>query len=388
MLESSWIELDKSAVKKNIRYLKKRIGKECTFLSVIKGNAYGHGIEEYVPLAEENGIRNFAVYDAYEAQRTLKVKRRDSHIIILGMLDEDQMEWIIDNEIGFYIFTKERLEAAIASARKVKKKARIHLELETGMYRTGLEEEILPEIIALIKKNSRYLFLEGICTHYAGAESIANFSRVHAQMITFARLQKDLKKKGLVPQYYHSACSAAALIYPDTQMDMVRFGIAQYGFWPSMETKMNNLLSEDSKFTRDPLKTVLSWKSRVMSIKHVPRGNFINYGNAYLATKNMRLATIPVGYYHGYNRSLSNFGHVLIHGKKADVVGMVNMNMFMVNVSHLPSVKAGDEVVLIGKQGDLQITVASFSELTNMVNYELLARLPVQIPRFVVDSTK
>jgi alanine racemase len=168
-------------------------------------------------------------------------------------------------------------------------------------------------------------------------------------------------------------------------MDLVRFGIAQYGYWPSMETKMKNLLSEEAKFTRDPLKPVLSWKSRVMSVKQVDRGKFINYGNAYLATKDMRVATVPIGYYHGYSRSLSNSGHVLIRGKKVDVVGMVNMNMFMVNVSHLPSVQAGDEVVLIGKQGDLQITVASFSELSNMVNYELLARLPFQIPRIVVS---
>jgi len=167
-------------------------------------------------------------------------------------------------------------------------------------------------------------------------------------------------------------------------MDMVRFGVAQYGIWPSMETKMNNLLSEEAKFIRDPLKTVLSWKSQVMSIKTVSRGNFVNYGNSFLTTKNMKLATIPVGYHHGYSRTLSNSGHVLIRGKKADVVGMVNMNMFMVNVTHIPAVKNGDEVVLIGKQGDFSISVSSFAELTNMMNYELLSRLPYQIPRIVV----
>lgn len=385
MLQPSWIELDAKALSKNIRYLKKRLGKERTFVSVIKGNAYGHGIEEFIPLAEASGVNHFAVYDAFEAFRALKAKCRNSNLIILGMVDADQMEWVIANDIAFYVFSIDRLEAAITAARKAKRKAIIHLELETGMHRTGLEETILPQIITLIKKNSRYLKLEGICTHFAGAESIANFSRIQDQLGAFKRLCKNIKKQGLVPQYYHSACSAAALIYPDTLMDLVRFGIAQYGFWPSMETKMKNLLSEELKFTRDPLKTVLSWKTRVMSVKLVERGNFVNYGNAYLATKNMRLATIPIGYYHGYNRSLSNFGHVLIHGKKADVVGMVNMNMFMVNVTHLPSVKAGDEVVLIGKQGDLQITVASFSELSNMVNYELLARLPYQIPRIVIN---
>ncbi|MEF3694420.1 MAG: alanine racemase C-terminal domain-containing protein, partial [Candidatus Cloacimonadota bacterium] len=171
---------------------------------------------------------------------------------------------------------------------------------------------------------------------------------------------------------------------PNTTMDMVRFGIAQYGIWPSMETKMHNLLSEDSRFLRDPLKPVLSWKTRVMSVKSVLPGNFVNYGNAYLATGKMRLATIPVGYHHGYSRSLSNTGHVLIKGRKADVVGMVNMNMFIVDVTRVPNVQVGDEVVLIGKQGDLSISVASFSELTKMVNYELLARLPYQIPRQIV----
>ncbi|MDD2230695.1 MAG: alanine racemase [Candidatus Cloacimonetes bacterium] len=384
MLHSSWIELDKQALNKNIRYLKKRIGDDVTFISVIKGNAYGHGIEQFLPLAEAAGVHYFAVYDAYEAYRALQVKDNNSQLIIMGMLDADQMDWVIENNVAFFVFTKERLDAAIAEARKQKKKALIHLELETGMHRTGFEEEELPLIVQEIKKNHRYLSLEGVCTHYAGAESIANYFRVQKQFEQFNKLCKSLKKCGMVPLRYHSACSAAALTYPQTIMNMVRFGIAQYGFWPSMETKMNNLLSEEAKFTRDPLKTVLSWKSRVMSVKAVGKGNFVNYGNAYLSTKNMKVATVSVGYHQGYSRALGNSGQVLIRGKKADVVGMVNMNMFMVNVSHIPNVTSGDEVVIIGKQRDLSITVSSFAELTKMVNYELLSRLPYQIPRIVV----
>ncbi len=384
MLHSSWIELDRLAVNKNIRYLKKRIGPDVTFVSVIKGNAYGHGIEQYLPLAEAAGVRHFAIYDAFEAQRALQVKAAGTQLIIMGMLDADQMDWVIENDIAFFVSTKDRLDAALAEARKQKKKALIHLDLETGMNRTGLEEDELPSVCKEIKKNSRYLSVEGVCTHYAGAESIANYFRIHKQYEQFNKLCKSLKKSGIVPRYYHSACSAAALIYPHTKMDMVRFGIAQYGFWPSMETKMNNLLSEEVKFTRDPLKAVLTWKSRVMSVKAIDRGNFINYGNAYLSTKNMKVATVPIGYHQGYSRSLGNSGQVLIRGKKADVVGMVNMNMFMVNVSHIKGIAAGDEVVIIGKQGEMKITVSSFSELTKMVNYELLSRLPYQIPRTIV----
>jgi len=384
MLHTSWIELNRSALHRNIRYLKKRVGKETTFVSVIKGNAYGHGIEQIVPLIEETGVTNFAVYDAFEASRALQVKQDGTHLIIMGMVDDDQIDWVIANNVAFFVFTQQRLEAAIEQAKLSKKKALIHLELETGMHRTGFDETDLDDVIKTVKKNARYLCIEGVCTHYAGAESIANYLRIHQQHTEFTRLCKVLKRAGIVPQYYHSACSASALIYPHTIMDMVRFGVAQYGIWPSMETKMNNLLSEEAKFIRDPLKTVLSWKSQVMSIKTVSRGNFVNYGNSFLTTKNMKLATIPVGYHHGYSRTLSNSGHVLIRGKKADVVGMVNMNMFMVNVTHIPAVKNGDEVVLIGKQGDFSISVSSFAELTNMMNYELLSRLPYQIPRIVV----
>lgn len=384
MLHSSWIELDRAALNKNIRYLRKRIEEKAVFVSVIKGNAYGHGIEEFMPLAEAAGVKNFAVYDAFEANRAQQVKAPDTHLIIMGMLDEDQMDWVIAGDIAFFVFTEERLTAAIAEARKQKKKALVHLELETGMNRTGLEEAELPRIMQLIKKNSRYLQIEGVCTHFAGAESIANYHRIQQQYLQFEKLKKVLKRGGIKPSYYHSAGSAAALIYKHTIMDMVRFGIAQYGFWPSMETKMNNLLSAESKFIRDPLKAILSWKSRVMSVKTVNKGNFINYGNSFLSTKNMKLATVPIGYHHGYSRTLGNSGHVLIHGRRADVVGMVNMNMFMVNVTNIPGVKVGDEVVLIGRQGDLNISVASFAELTKMVNYELLSRLPYQIPRIVV----
>lgn len=384
MLHSSWIELDRLAVNKNIRYLKKRLGPDVTFVSVIKGNAYGHGIEQYLPLAEAAGVRHFAVFDAFEAQRALQVKAPGTQLIIMGMLDADQMDWVIENDIAFFVPTKDRLDAAITEARKQKKKALIHLDLETGMNRTGLEEDELPLVSKEIKKNSRYLSVEGICTHYAGAESIANYFRIHKQYELFDKLCKSLKKSGIVPLNYHSACSAAALIYPHTMMDMVRFGIAQYGFWPSMETKMNNLLSEEVKFTRDPLKSVLCWKSRVMSVKAIDKGSFVNYGNAYLSTKNMKVATVPIGYHQGYSRSLGNSGQVLIRGKKADVVGMVNMNMFMVNVSHIKGIASGDEVVIIGKQGEAKITVSSFSELTKMVNYELLSRLPYQIPRIIV----
>ena len=148
---------------------------------------------------------------------------------------------------------------------------------------------------------------------------------------------------------------------------------------------MHNLYSDKGCYTRDPLRKVLQWKTKVMSIKIVEAGRFVSYGHSFMATKKTIIASIPIGYYHGYRRSLSNIGHVLIGGKKAQIIGLVNMNMFVVDVTAIPDVKKGDEVVIIGDQGSQKITVSSFCELTNLVNYELLCRLPVNIPRTIVD---
>ncbi|MCF7919926.1 MAG: alanine racemase [Candidatus Cloacimonetes bacterium] len=386
MIHSSWIEINKTALRKNIRYLQKRLGNGVKFASVIKGNAYGHGIKEFVPLAEENGIDFFVVFDTNEALRAEAVKKPDTQLLIMGMINDEELGWVIEKGISFFVFDLDRLQKAAMLARQQKTRARIHLELETGLHRTGIEEAELDAALAIMRSNSRYLELEGVCTHLAGAESITNYMRIQEQMRVFEKLTGILKKRRFSPKYRHIACSAAALIYPQSIMDMARIGIAQYGYWPSMETKMNNLLSDENKFTRDPLQRILSWKSRVMSIKKVPAGSFVSYGNSFMTTKETKIATIPIGYFHGYRRSLSNTGHVLIHGSKANVIGAVNMNVFQVNVSHIPGVQKGDEVVIIGTQGKSSITVAGFSELSNQVNYEFLTRLPETIPRIVKEN--
>ncbi|MDY6914757.1 MAG: alanine racemase [Candidatus Cloacimonadota bacterium] len=386
MLSTSYIILNKKALKQNIRYLKKRIGEDVKFTSVIKGNAYGHSIEKFLPMAESCGVDYFAVFDSYEAERALKVKSSNSELMIMGAIDNEDLPWAIENHISFYVFDFNRLEKAIAAAKYMNKTACIHIEVETGLNRTGFDWEMLPQVAKFVNEESQYIQVEGICTHYAGAESVANYLRIQKQMDRFNKCKDFLKSKGITPNYYHTASSAAALIYPETRMDMVRFGIAHYGFWPSEETKMHNLLSDSKKFTRDPLHSVLQWKTKIMSLKWVKQGEFISYGNSFLASKKRLIAGIPIGYYHGYRRSLSNVGHVLIRGRKSRVVGYVNMNMFLADVTNIQNVKLNDEVVLIGKQGKQRISVASFSELSNFLNYELLSRLPIQIPRIIVEK--
>jgi len=256
--------------------------------------------------------------------------------------------------------------------------------VETGFNRTGFLPAEMDRVIDVCREYAEYLDVVGVCTHFAGAESIANYYRITEQRAVFKRVREQCEKAGLQAGAYHCASSAAALTYPETAMDLVRFGIAQYGFWPSTETRMHTVLNGETTFTKDPLVQVLTWKSRIIARQDVPVGEYVGYGTSYLAQQPTSVAVIPVGYYHGYSRNLSNLGHVLIRGHKAPVIGMVNMNIITVDVTAIPAAVVGDEVVLIGKQGRHRITVSSFSDLANYVNYEMLIRLPYEIPRKIV----
>ena len=383
MLHTSYIELSKKALNANIRHLRTYLKPTTRFSMVVKANAYGHGIEDILPLIEACGLDHFSVFSAAEAMRVQKVKKEECDLMIMGWIDADQMAWAIEHDVSFYVFTLDRLKAACKTASMMQKPARIHLEVETGMHRTGFCEDELPAVVELLNAHHGAIEIEGICTHFAGAETILNYNRIQQQIKTFNAICSWFRTQDIQPKYRHTACSAALLNYPETAMDMVRIGISSYGFWPSNETRMNHLLKQDSP--EDPLKRVLTWKSVIMSVKMVDEGQYISYGTSYLTNRPTRIATVPVGYGYGFSRNLSNLGHLLIHGKRVTVIGSVNMNMMIVDVTDLDHVREGDEVVLIGTQGKLTITVSSFSDMNNSMNYELLTRLPDHIPRCVVD---
>ncbi len=382
MFSTSVIELSKDSFKHNINFLKNEMGEDVIISSVVKGNAYGHGIKEFVPLAEECGINHFSVYSAGEAVEVFKSSKKNPRIMIMGMVEGEELEWAINKGTEFYVFDIDRIQQAVMYASKQKRFAKIHIEIETGMNRTGFSGENLREVFQLIKLNKKVLSVEGLCTHFAGAESIANYVRIQKQLKTFNKIYKWFVKNGITPKLRHTACSAAAMSYPKSRMDLVRIGIMQYGFWSSRETFIGYINGHEDK--SDPLKRVICWKSKVMSTKYVKTGEFIGYGTSYLAQRDMKIATIPVGYAHGFSRGLSNQGRVLINGYRVSVIGIVNMNLITVDITNIPETKKGDEAVLIGNQGDLSISVASFSELSNQPDYELLTRLNYNIPRTVV----
>lgn len=384
MVHTSYIEISKGAYKNNLKFIRSQVGSHVTISSVVKGNAYGHGIENAVNIAESAGIRHFSTFSTDEAIRVKTASTKNSEIMIMGMVDNDSIPYLIENEISFYVFDLDRLQASIRASSSLGKKAKIHVEVETGFHRTGFDWEEKAKVAEVLLKNRENLQLAGLCTHYAGAESIANFVRIKSQIKTYLEFKQWFQDKGLYFEKYHTACSAASLSYPETIMDMVRIGIAQYGFWPSQETYMLKF-KQLAPNMKNPLKRLISWKSRIMSIKTVKMGEFVGYGNSYMASRNMTLALVPIGYCHGFSRNLSNLGKVLIHGKILSVVGTVTMNAITVDVTDLKDVQKRDEVVIIGRQKRNEITVASFGESTQQVNYELLTRLPHDIPRKIIS---
>jgi alanine racemase len=390
IFSTSTITLSKSAVRQNVRFVRKRLADNVLLSAVLKGNAYGHGIKEMVPLFESANVKHLSVFSTHEAEQVCEVKKKTTEVMIMGWMEDEETEWAIENEVEFYVFEMGRLEAAIHFAKKLGKKAKLHVEVETGMNRTGFEEEHLEEVMDLLKENEDHISFTGLCTHYAGAESITNYIRVVDQIKKYKKICDLFEENKLVPKRKHTACSAAAMSYPETQMDMVRIGILLYGFWPSQETfiafQRSNGHGQDGldRKVRHPLKRVISWRSKIMSVKEVPVGEFIGYGTSYQATKKMKIATVPVGYAYGFARSLSNQGRVIVNGKRVAVISTVNMNLMIINVTECKNVGKGDEVIMIGSNGKVNVTVASFGELSNQLNYELLSRLPMDIPRKVL----
>lgn len=384
MNASSVITLSETAVKNNISFLKNKLGKDVKISAVVKANAYGHGIEKIVPVFQKYGIDHYAVFYYSEAIRVYNSLTKPAAIMIMGWVADNYLKDVLEKGIEFYVFNIERLIAALKYAKKLNIPAKIHLEAETGMNRSGLNTEELKQAISIILENKAHFEVAGFCTHLAGSESISNHTRIIKQLKKYQTMASILDKSGLSPIYKHVANSAAAFVYPKSRMQMARIGIMMYGFWPSTEVFIQYINRRVAK--SDKLERVLGWKSQVMSVKDIKSGEFVGYGISYLAQINIKTALIPVGYASGYSRSLSNRGMVLIRGIRCGVIGIVNMNMVVIDVTNVPDVQVGDEVVIIGKQGQLEIKVSAFSDVSEQLNYEVLSHLSESIKRTVIKQ--
>lgn len=373
-----WIEIDSSALEHNIQQFCNLIGSKKKIAVIVKANAYGHGIIEISKLASRYGADWLGV-NALEEALLLREKGINLPIILLGYVPLSELQKAVENNIRLTVYNQETIDKLGKITSKVKGKAYLHIKLETGTHRQGIKGENLLPFIRRIEKY-HHLIIEGISTHFANIEDTTDHSYAQSQLEKFNQYLNLLKKNKVEIPIKHTACSAATILFPETYFDMARVGIGIYGLWPSKETYLSCVQDQ-----REPvsLKPVLSWKTKIVQIKEVPEGAFIGYGCTYKTTRPTRLAVLPVGYYDGYDRHLSNSSYVLVKGKRAPLRGRVAMNFITVDITDIPGVKLEDEVVLIGRQGKEKLTAEYLASLCGTINYEIVTRINPLIPRLV-----
>lgn len=375
----NWIELSKSALDKNISSLSRLAGKKLMAVSV-KANAYGHGLEEIVGRLKDNPKVNYLTTHSLEEAITCREAGWKKNILILGPVANENIEALADLCLEPAVFDLSFLEALGKFSEKYQIGFATHLKLETGTNRFGVTEKELPKFITAYKKYKHIGRPYGAYTHFANIEDTTDHSYADYQLKTFNQLINKLKSGNVTPKLKHTASSAATILFDKTHFDMVRPGIAVYGYWPSKETYLSYRLEGGSN---DLFVPVLSWKTKVAQIKDLVADSFIGYGCTYRTTAKTKLAVLPVGYYDGFDRRLSNLAYVLIKGKRSPVRGRICMNIAMVDISDISGVKVGTEVILLGGSLKEKIDANLWGGWCGSINYEIISRISPQIKRIL-----
>lgn len=372
-----YARIDLDAIEYNMERMKQKLNPWTKIMAVIKADGYGHGAVQVAEMLESvEYIWGFAVATLDEAI-VLRSEGIKKPILVLGCVFPDQYMAMLKNDIRMNVYTEEMAEAISQMAAREGLTAYMHIKLDTGMGRLGfnINEEAVESITRI--KELRNVSMEGIFTHFAKADEVDK-TFTQKQIADFVWMRDRLKEKDVVFKYEHCANSAAIIDVPEANFDLVRAGISTFGLYPSEDVNKSNVR----------LKPALALKSHVAFVKEIEAGTPISYGGTFVSEDKMRIATIPVGYADGYPRNLSNIGYVLIRGKKAPIVGRVCMDQFMVDVTHIDGVSFGDNVTLIGKDGNETITVEDLSDLSGRFNYEFICDLGKRIPRVYVRNGK
>lgn len=372
-----YAKIDLDAIASNMDRMKQNLNPNSKIMAVIKADGYGHGAVQIAQMLEKvDYIWGFAVATLDEAV-VLKSEGIIKPVLVLGCVFPDQYMEMLKYDIRMNVYTEEMAEAISQMAAREGMTAYMHIKLDTGMTRLGFDTSAESvETIARIA-SMQNVCMEGIFTHFAKADE-TDKAFTKKQIQDFMWMTERLKEKNVEFQYEHCANSAAIIDVPEANFDLVRAGISTYGLYPSEDVCKGNV----------QLKPALALKSHVAFVKEIEAGTPISYGGTYVSEHSMKIATIPVGYADGYPRNLSNVGYVLIRGKKAPIVGRVCMDQFMVDVTNIDGVSFGDNVTLIGKDGNETITVEELSELSGRFNYEFVCDLGKRIPRVYVKNGK
>jgi len=361
----TWAEIDLNAVRDNLTCIKRLI-KDKAIMAVVKANAYGHGLCRISEVLIDEGVNYLGVATVDEA---LKIRKSgiDIPVLVLGSVLEEEADIAVRNNITLTLCDERLLEILSDFARRTDLKPKVHVKIDTGMGRIGVWHE---DAAAFIKKvaEKKEIEMEGVYTHFSSAARDKVFTQM--QIESLDKVLKEVREEGIEIKYTHAANSVAVVDWKDAHFNMIRTGIMLYGVYPKKNFK--------KKFR---LKPVMNLKTKIVHLKDTPPGRSISYGRTYITQKPTKIATIPIGYADGYGRILSNKAEALINGQYAKVVGMVTMDQTILDVGHIPDVKVGNEVILIGCQGDAEIHIEKVAKLSGTIPYEILSQITDRVPR-------
>ncbi|MCH7680489.1 alanine racemase, partial [candidate division KSB1 bacterium] len=338
---ATWAEINLGAIAHNLQEIKKKVA-PAEIMAVIKADAYGHGLKEVARVALENNARYLGVSTVEEGVQLRK--QTTTPILVFGGFFENQIKACLEHDLELTLFDFERAGALSKQAQASGNSAKVHIKVDTGMTRVGVHWQESLDFICRVSE-LRYVKIVGIYTHFASADA-KDKSFAKTQLQRFQKVLTELEMRNIQIPLKHTANSGAILDLPESYFDMVRPGVSIYGYYPSFEaTESINL------------QPAMSFKSQVVAVKQVESGTKISYDSTYETVKQTKIVTVPVGYADGYNRLLSNQGEVLIRGKRYPVVGQVCMDFIMVDIGLENDIQTGDEVVLLGCQGDEEISI-------------------------------
>lgn len=366
----TWLEIDLSAIGRNTQLFKQLVGPDVRLLVSLKADAYGHGALRVARTVVRNGAEWLGVATVSEAE-PLRRAGVDVPILVYGYIAPWQAREAVRMNLRATLFASDLARSLAQAATDLGQQMRVHIKVDTGMARLGQRAEDIDGIVRFCEEIHSLpgLALEGIFTHFATADS-TDQSYALRQLDRFERVLAALDSRGLRPPIVHAANSAAALTMPQARYDMVRPGIAIYGLAPSDEVQLP-----------DGFRPALAFKTQVAQVKEIPAGEGISYGATYVTKEPTRIAVLPVGYADGFRRAPANWGEVLVRGLRAPLVGRVCMDQCMIDVTHIAGVRQGDEVVLIGRQGEDELTADEVAHKLGTIAYEVTSELLARVPR-------
>jgi len=366
----TWVEIDLSAIANNTRQIQSLVGPGVRILASLKADAYGHGALKVARTVLHNGASMLGVATVSEAV-PLREAGISAPILVFGYVPHWQMREAVRLGLTITLYSIESAQALSRMALALREAVKVHVKVDTGMGRLGIRAEQITEVLQLIHEiiDLPGLELEGIFTHFAMADT-RDQTHARMQLVRFQHVLDVIEGEYMRPPLVHACNSAAILSLPEAHFDMVRPGIALYGLDPSSEVRLPG-----------GFRPALSFKTQVAQVKVIPEGECISYGCTYTTERTTRVAILPVGYADGFRRAPTNWGSVLIHGQEAPLLGRVCMDQCIIDVSHIPYVRMGEEVVLIGRQGEASLTAEEVAQRLGTNNYEVVSEILARVPR-------